>query len=222
MGLIEIISLAVGASWASGINLYAGAAMIGVFSLFGLVDLPVGLDILGNPIVIIVALILYAVEFFVDKIPSLDSVWDALHTFIRIPAGALIALGAVSSFDFGIERQFVIAGALVLGALIATGAHVTKAGTRVIINTSPEPLTNWTASLVEDLMVVVGIFLAVFKPVVFLVTFAVFVLIALWIVPKIWQGIRKLFFNSRHPVAIIKADPQERMSLSFRPAHNSD
>jgi hypothetical protein len=222
MGVLETLTLALGASWGAGLNLYATAAIMGVLDLMGLVDLPEPLQILGNPLVIGVAAILYFIEFFADKIPGLDSVWDAIHTFVRIPAGALMAMGAIEGLDIGFAPELQTVAALVGGGAIAAGTHATKAGTRAVINTSPEPVTNWTASFLEDVLVVVGMFFAIFKPIVFLVIFAVFALLAIWIVPKIWRGIRKVFSSARHPVNTIKSDPQERMSLSLAQVESTE
>ncbi len=215
MGVLETLTLALGASWGAGLNLYATAVIMGVLDFMGLVTLPEPLQVLGNPLVIGVAAILYLIEFFADKIPGLDSVWDAIHPFIRIPAGALMAMGAIDGLNIGFAPELQTVAALVGGGAIAAGTHATKAGTRAVINTSPEPVTNWTASFLEDVLVVVGMFFAIFKPIVFLVIFAIFALLAIWIVPKIWRGIRKVFSNARHPVHTIKSDPQERMSLSL-------
>ncbi len=215
MGVLETLTLALGASWGAGLNLYATAAIIGVLDFMGLVDLPEPLQVLGNPLVIGVVAILYFIEFFADKIPGLDSVWDAIHTFIRIPAGSLMAMGAIDGLNIGFAPELQTVAALVGGGAIAAGTHATKAGIRAVINTSPEPVTNWTASFLEDVLVVVGMFFAIFKPIVFLVLFAIFALLAIWIVPKIWRGIRKVFSSARHPVHTIKSDPQERMSLSL-------
>ncbi len=215
MGVLETLTLALGASWGAGLNLYATAVIMGVLDFMGLVTLPEPLQVLGNPLVIGVAAILYLIEVFADKIPGLDSVWDAIHTFIRIPAGALMAMGAIDGLNIGFAPELQTVAALVGGGAIAAGTHATKAGTRAVINTSPEPVTNWTASFLEDVLVVVGMFFAIFKPIVFLVIFAIFALLAIWIVPKIWRGIRKVFSNARHPVHTIKSDPQERMSLSL-------
>jgi len=218
MGVLETLTLALGASWASGINLYAAVAILGVLDAMGFITLPENLQIISSPLVIGAAILLYALEFFADKIPGVDSIWDALHTFIRIPAGGLMAMGIVDGLDAGFAQEMQTVAALVAGSAVAAGSHATKAGTRAVINTSPEPVTNWTASFLEDVMVVVGMFFAIFKPIVFLVIFAVFALIAIWIVPKIWRGIRKVFSNSRHPVNTIKSEPKDRMSLSL--THN--
>ncbi len=189
MDALSIITLAMGAAWASGINLYATVLLVGLLGTFGLVPLPDGLSVLTSPIVLTVAGVAYVVEFFADKIPGLDSFWDAVHTFIRIPAGAAMAAGATS----GLGEDYMVALALLGGAAVAAGSHATKAGSRAIINTSPEPVTNWAASFFEDVLVVGGLLLAIFKPALFLIFALVFFLAALWLLPKIWRGLRALY-----------------------------
>jgi hypothetical protein len=131
---------------------------------------------------------MYLVEFFADKVPGVDTGWDTIHTFIRIPAGAVLAAGAVGTVNPGLT----VAAAL-LGGAMATLSHATKAGARVLINTSPEPFTNWTASVTEDLMVIGGIWAALHHPLLFLALLAAFVLLAIWLLPKLWKGIKKVF-----------------------------
>ena len=189
MDALSIITLAMGAAWASGINLYATVLLVGLLGSFGLVPLPDGLSPLTSPIVLGVAGVAYLVEFFADKIPGLDSIWDAIHTFIRIPAGAAMAMGATS----GLGEEYTVALALLGGAAVAAGSHATKAGARAAINTSPEPVTNWAASFFEDVLVVGGLLLALFKPVVFLIFVTIFFLAAIWLMPKIWRGLRGLY-----------------------------
>lgn len=189
MDALSIITLAMGAAWASGINLYATVLLVGLLGSFGLVPLPDGLSPLTSPIVLGVAGVAYLVEFFADKIPGLDSIWDAIHTFIRIPAGAALAMGATS----GLGEEYTVALALLGGAAVAAGSHATKAGARAAINTSPEPVTNWAASFFEDVLVVGGLLLALFNPVVFLIFVAIFFLAAIWLLPKIWRGLRGLY-----------------------------
>ena len=131
-------------------------------------------------------------EFIADKVPGVDSVWDAVHSFIRIPAGALMAAGAVG----GLENEFGY-DVLTIAALIAGGAlsgltHATKSGVRVMANTSPEPVSNWFLSIFEDVLVVIGAVLAVAKPVVFVVLLALFLVLAIWLLPKVIRALRKL------------------------------
>jgi hypothetical protein len=177
-----------GVAWASGINLYAAIVMLGLLGATGNLDLPSGLQILANPVIIGAAGFMYVVEFVADKIPGLDTSWDTLHTFVRIPAGALLAAGAV-----GDVNPVVTLAAAILGGGLAAGAHATKSGTRVMINTSPEPVSNWVASLVEDFAVIAGLWTALYHPWVFIVLLIGFILLMIWLLPKLWQGIKKLF-----------------------------
>lgn len=182
------IALALGAGWASGLNLYAAVLVLGLLGATGNLALPEHLEILSNPLVIGAAGLMYAVEFFADKIPGADTGWDAVHTFVRIPAGAALAAGAV-----GEVNPAVAVAAGILGGGLAAGSHTVKAGSRVLINTSPEPFTNWTASVLEDAAVVAGLWTALKHPRLFLVLLVVFVLLLIWLLPKLWRGIKKLF-----------------------------
>lgn len=211
MGTIETLTLALGGAWASGINLYATVLIFGLLDVFGVVDLPPGLKSLSSFWVIALAAMLYAVEFVADKIPGVDSIWDIIQSFVRIPGGALIAAGALGGFDAGLGGDIQTIAALVAGGAIATGSHATKAGTRAVINTSPEPFTNWTASILEDIAVFAGVTIAVVKPVVFGIAFVIFVLLMIWILPKIWRGIKRVFGGARHPVATARAGRDAQM-----------
>ncbi|MBW2368362.1 MAG: DUF4126 domain-containing protein, partial [Deltaproteobacteria bacterium] len=186
--IIHTLSLTLGASWASGINLYAALAVLGFAGASGMAQLPPGLEILTNPMVIGAACTMYVVEFFADKIPGVDTTWDSLHTFIRIPAGAMLAAGAVGDVGPGLEIA-----AAILGGGLATASHVTKAGGRVVINASPEPFTNWTASIVEDVVVIGGMWAALQHPWIFFTLLALFIIFVIWILPKIGRGIAKVF-----------------------------
>lgn len=192
MGIVEIIALSMGAAWASGINLYATLATLGLLGATGHFALPPGLEILADPMVIGAAGFMYIVEFFVDKTPGVDTTWDALHSFIRIPAGAILAAGAMGEISQAAQVAALIAG----GGLAAT-AHTMKAGTRVMINTSPEPFSNWTASVAEDIVVVGGVALAIYQPWVFLVGLAGFIVLAIWLLPKLWRGVKALYTRLR-------------------------
>ena len=145
--IAQVIALTMGAAWASGINLYAAILVLGLMGATGNMTLPADLQILANPLVIGAAGLMYLVEFVADKVPGVDSGWDTVHTFIRIPAGAMLAAGAV-----GEVNPALTLAAIVVGGGLAAATHTTKAGSRVMINTSPEPVTNWAASLTEDLM----------------------------------------------------------------------
>ena len=138
--------------------------------------------------VIVAAGVMYFVEFFADKMPGVDTGWDTLHTFIRIPAGALLAAGAVGNVNPAVALT-----AAILGGGLAAGAHAVKSGSRVLINTSPEPFTNWTASIAEDIAVIGGLWAALHYPWLFLVLMIVFIGLMIWLLPKIWGGIKKIF-----------------------------
>jgi hypothetical protein len=188
MGVVETIALAMGLAWASGINLYATLAMLGLLGASGNMVLPPDLVILQDPVVIAAAGFMYCVEFFADKMPGVDTGWDAIHSFIRIPAAAVLAAGAVGD----INPAMVLAAAILGGALGAT-SHTLKTGTRVLINASPEPFTNWGASVTEDLAVFGGVWAAIYHPVPFLGFLALFLVLAIWLLPKLWRGIAGLF-----------------------------
>lgn len=184
----QTLALTLGAGWASGINLYAAILVLGFLGLTGRLDLPEGLQVLSDPLVMMVAVFMYLAEFFADKTPGVDTVWDSFHTFIRIPAGALLAAGAVGDIGPGAELAAALAG----GSL-AAATHAAKAGARVLINTSPEPFTNWGASLAEDVAVVAGLLAAINHPLVFLALLAAFILLLIWLLPKLWRGVKRVF-----------------------------
>jgi len=187
MNVIQIIGLALGAAWTSGINLYATVAVLGLLQHYGLARLPGGLAVLDNWIIIGIALFLYVVEFTADKVPYVDTVWDAVHTFIRVPAGAVIAYAATS--DLNPTVQVV---ALLLGGGLALSTHGTKATLRAGANVIPEPVTNWTLSVVEDVVAIGAVILAVVSPVAIIVVMIVFLLILAWILPKVLRRIRRM------------------------------
>lgn len=186
--LTQTLALSLGAGWASGINLYAAILVLGFLGASGRMDLPEGMDVLADPLVMFAAGAMYLVEFFADKIPGVDTAWDTLHTFIRIPAGAMLAASAVGDVGAGTELA-----AAILGGGMAAVSHAAKAGTRVLINTSPEPFTNWTASIAEDFGVVAGLLIALNHPVLFLALLAAFLLLLVWMLPKLWRGIKRVF-----------------------------
>jgi hypothetical protein len=197
MDPITTLALTLGIGWASGINLYAAILTLGIMHAAGAIVLPPNLEILAEPLVVFAAAFMYLVEFFADKIPGVDSGWDALHTFIRIPAGAVLAASAVGPVDPG----WMLAAGLVGGALAAS-SHATKAGSRLLINASPEPFSNWAASVAEDVSVIAGLWLALHHPVVFIGLLAVFVALIAWLAPKLFRLIRRLvhkLFGRREP-----------------------
>lgn len=188
MDISHTIALTMGAAWASGINLYAAILVLGYMGSTGNIDLPPGLEILTDPMVMVAAGMMYCVEFFADKIPGIDTGWDSISTFIRIPAGAILAASAVADVGQGAQLAAAIAG-----GTLATGTHATKAGARVLINASPEPFSNWLASIGEDVMVIVGLWTALYNPVLFIVLLILFILLMIWLLPRLWRGIKKVF-----------------------------
>lgn len=195
METIQAISLMLGVGWASGINLYAAVLVLGWLGSSGQVDLPEGLSLVSEPSVMLAAGFMYAVEFFTDKIPGLDSLWDLLHTFIRIPAGALLAAGAAQGLDIGPSAEIV---GLITGGSLAAASHATKAGSRALINTSPEPVSNWTASVSEDVAVVGGLWTALNYPWLFIVLLILFLALAIWLLPKIWRALKAIWGKIRN------------------------
>jgi len=177
-----------GAAWASGINLYATVFVLGILGATGNLELPQNLEILSDPVVLWASGFMYCVEFFADKTPGVDSGWDTIHTFIRIPAGVMIAAAAV-----GDVNPSLALAAGILGGGLATGSHLTKSGSRLLINASPEPFSNWTASVLEDVAVIGGILTALHNPILFLALLTGFICLIVWLLPKIWRGIKLLF-----------------------------
>jgi len=187
MSFIETLALAMGSSWVSGINLYAGVATLGLLSRFAHLNLPGELNVVTNWWVIGIAGALYVIEFFADKVPFLDSAWDALHTFIRVPAGAVLAAAAFGDFDKTVQ---VIA--FLIGGGVALSSHGTKAATRAALNTSPEPVSNVTASLAEDVVAVSSISLAPFYPIIVIAIVVIAVTVSVILVPRIVRYLRSV------------------------------
>jgi hypothetical protein len=182
---IHSVALAAGLAWGSGIRLYAVLFLAGLMARLGYIELPPGLGLLTHPAVLGASGFMFAIEFFADKVPGFDTLWDAAHTFIRIPAGALLAALALADQD-----PALILAAAILGGTLASAVHLTKAGSRALINTSPEPFSNWTASFGEEALLLGGLWAAVTHPLAFLAGLAIFLLVALWLLPKIWRGLR--------------------------------
>lgn len=193
---IPTLALALGLAWGSGLRLYLVLFICGLAHRMGWFTLPDTLALLANPLVLGASGFMLLVEFFADKIPWLDSAWDALHTFIRIPAGAALA-GAV----FGDSGAGVALAAAILGGTVAAGSHFSKAGARGVINTSPEPVSNWGASLAEDAVVPAGLWLAMAHPWVFLALLAVGAVLAVFMIRWIIRGVRALLRRVRSPTA---------------------
>ncbi len=186
--IVKTISLSMGAAWASGINLYATVFVLGLLDATGNLVLPQGLEMLSEPVVLWASGFMYCVEFFADKTPGVDTGWDTIHTFIRIPAGVMIAAGAVGDVNPALS---LAAG--IMGGGLAAGSHLTKSGSRILINASPEPFSNWIASVLEDVAVIGGILAALHYPILFLILLIGFLCLVAWLLPKIWRGIKALF-----------------------------
>ena len=186
--VLQTVALASLLAWASGIRLYLVMFAVGMAGYLGYIELPAGLKVLQHPWVVATAGFMLVVEFFADKVPAVDSAWDAIHTFIRIPAGALLAAGATGD---SLTALTVVAG--LLGGTITAGTHFTKAGGRALINTSPEPFSNWTASFTEDAVVLAGIWFALVYPLVFLVLLLALLALMVWLLPKLWRAVRSIF-----------------------------
>lgn len=187
MEWFSTLSLALGTAWTSGINLYATVSVLGLLQKFGATKLPGGLDVLDNWWIIGVAAFLYFIEFFADKIPYVDSVWDAVHTFIRVPAGAIVAYAATNEMDAGV---FTIAA--LLGGGLAFSSHGTKAALRAGANLSPEPVSNWILSITEDVIAFAGTVLAVFAPVLIAIILIIFTIFFFWFAPKVFRAVRRM------------------------------
>ena len=185
MEILHSIALATGMAWASGMRLYAVVFSAGILGRIGLLTLPDLLKVLENPWLIGLSGVLLVVELLADKIQLVDSIWDSVHTFIRIPAGAVLAALALGDHDPAI---MVAAG--LLGGSLTAGVHALKAGSRALINTSPEPFSNIAASVGEDLLSFSGFALAVFFPILFLLGLTVFVILLVWLLPKVLRGVR--------------------------------
>ena len=183
----QLVALAAALGWASGLRLYAVLFVTGLVGYAGWVELPRGLAVLSHPFVLAASGFMCFIEFFADKIPGVDTLWDAVHTLIRIPAGAAIAASL-----FGNLGPAWMVGAAILGGGLAAGSHLAKAGGRAAINVSPEPFSNWTASFGEDFAVGILLWLAFTHPLLALVLVLLFIALAIWLLPKVWRGLRRL------------------------------
>jgi hypothetical protein len=189
---ITTLGTAAGSAWLSGINLYATVVTLGVLQKFQLVKLPGGLDMLGEWWVILLAAALYVIEFVADKVPAVDTAWDAVHTFIRVPAGAILAASAFADFDPAVKMA-----AMILGGGIALSSHGAKAATRLAANTSPEPVSNVALSLAEDVVAFGSTILMVFFPIAMLIIVVIFLIVTIWLTPKIIRALRRLIARIR-------------------------
>ncbi len=187
MEWFSTLTLALGSAWTSGINLYATVSVLGLLQKFAAIELPGGLDVLDNWWVIGIAGGLYIIEFVADKVPYIDSVWDVVHTFVRVPAGAVMAYSATAEMDASVG---IIA--TLLGGGLALSSHGTKAAVRAGANLSPEPVSNWVLSIVEDIIAFVGAALAVLAPILIAIVLVIFVVFFLWFAPKVFRALRRM------------------------------
>src|SRR5437763_7275236 len=181
------IALAAALAWGAGLRAYAVIFAVGLAGAMGWIDLPGHLEVLQHPVVIAASGFMTLVEFAADKMPWLDSVWDAIHSFVRIPAGA-----ALAALALGDSSDAVMVAAAILGGSLAAAMHAAKAGARAAINLSPEPFSNWAASLSEDALVPLGLWLAIAHPLLFFVLLAAGLIAAVLLVRLVWRGVRRL------------------------------
>ncbi len=182
---LQLIALAAALGWASGIRLYAVLFVVGAVGYLGWIELPQHLRVLAHPLVLSASGFMVFVEFFADKVPGVDTLWDLAHTLVRIPAGAALAASV-----FGDSPPAWMLAAAIIGGALAAGSHFTKAGARMAINTSPEPFSNWAASFGEDLLVGVLLYLALAHPIGLLVVLAALLAATVWLLPKLWRFVR--------------------------------
>ncbi len=188
MDTAQLIALAGALGWASGVRLYLVVLLTGLAGFMGWIQLPQGLHLLAHPVVLGASGFMVFVEFFADKIPGLDSLWDVVHTVIRIPAGAALAAGV-----FGADSGVMALLAALAGGSLAATSHAAKATTRAAINTSPEPFSNVGASLVEDSLVPAGLWLAIAHPLVFIGVLILVLIFSVWLIRTCWRFLRQLF-----------------------------
>ena len=187
MDILQSVALAGGMAWASGMRLYAVLFLAGALSHLGYLSLPSSLSILENPWIMGLSAVLCLIEFLADKIAVIDSLWDGVQGFIRIPAGALLAALALGGHDPVLS---VAAG--LLGGAVTAGTHLAKSGSRAMINTSPEPFSNIAASFGEDALVASGLWAAIFHPLIFLILLVFFIILLIWLLPKVYRGVRSV------------------------------
>lgn len=185
--LVQTVALAAGLAWASGLRLYLVLFLAGLLAHLGYLQLPENLVLLKHPLVMAASGTMLLAEFVADKVPGFDSFWDTLQTFVRIPAG-----GALAALSLGVADPAAMLAAGLVGGTITAGTALTKAGGRLAINTSPEPFTNWAASFGEDAMVIGGFWLMLQHPAIFLGALALFLLLLVWLLPKLWRFLRAM------------------------------
>ena len=186
MNPIETLGLALGAGFSSGLNLYATIATLGLLQRFGVIHLPEQLQVLAHPWVLGIAIALYVIEFLADKIPLVDTIWDAIHTVIRPPAAALLAYGAAGAAPP--EWRW---GAALLAGGVALTSHGTKASTRAAVNASPEPFSNWALSFGEDALAVWLTWLATVHPTATIVVVSILLIIAAFLIFHLFRFLRR-------------------------------
>ena len=193
MNTLGTLGIAMGSAWLSGINLYAAVLALGLLQRFNMAHLPGDLNVLSEWWIIALAGALYVIQFIADKVPAVDSAWDAVHTFIRVPAGAVLAAGAFAHFEPSVRIA-----ALLIGGGVALSSHGLKTSTRLAVNASPEPVSNIVMSVAGDVVTFGSAILMVFHPVVILVIVAISVAVTIWLVPRIFRALRR-FFKRRSP-----------------------
>jgi len=201
MDTLQALSLAMGTAWASGINLYATVAALGIAGQMDMIHLPPDLQVLTHPVVIAVACVMYLIEFFADKVPYVDNGWDVLHTFIRVPAGAILAARTLGDVNPALELAAVLAG-----GTIALAAHGTKTATRLALYVSAEPFSNWVASISEDVMVFGSIWMIFNHPILMLIFIVCFLALVVWLVPKLLRLAKRGFQALRDRLRGVKPD----------------
>lgn len=184
--LIATTAIAAAVAWGAGLRLYAVVFALGMLHRLDVLSLPPSLEMLAHPLVMAVAGLFAVAEFFGDKVPWIDSISDAVHTFIRIPAGAVLAAAFFADGSTAVQTL-----ALLLGGSLAAGTHIAKAGSRAILNTSPEPVTNVVASLGEETLLVSGGWLAYQHPLTFLAMLGLFVITVAYFLRRLWRAFRQ-------------------------------
>jgi len=187
MSALETLGFTVGTAFASGLNLYATVAVLGLLDRFRAIQLPDSLHVVAHPAVIITAIALYAVEFVADKVPYVDTIWDAIHTFIRPPAAGLMAYAAFGN----VPEVWRVMGGLLAGGVALT-SHGTKASARAAINTSPEPFSNWIASLSEDGIAVFLVWMAARHPVLAMVIVVALLALCAYLLLKLAKFLKQV------------------------------
>lgn len=204
MEWIQTITLVLGSGFTSGINLYLTVTVLGLFQKFSFIKLPGCLDIINNWWIIGIAIFLFGLEFCVDKIPYADTVWDLVHTFIRIPAAAGLAYYGSANFDSSTQTVMVL-----LGGGTALASHGTLTTGRAFVNLSPEPVSTWIVSIIEDVFVFISAIIVAFAPIIigvlagiFLILFVVMLPLSIMIVIKLFKKIRNFLRRRKQPVTV--------------------